>query len=62
MWEKHSLKAPCPGVFLTDSPIWLVLFGRQSAAGGVVDTPAGPILTGAINKIRQAHPEIGEQW
>jgi len=37
-------------------------FGRQSAAGGVVDTPAGPILTGAINKIRQAHPEIGEQW
>lgn len=28
----------------------------------VVDTPNDPILTGAINKIREAHPEIGEPW
>ncbi|HMF19859.1 MAG TPA: hypothetical protein VKE98_21820, partial [Gemmataceae bacterium] len=28
----------------------------------VVDTPTDPILTAAINKIREAHPEIGEPW
>jgi hypothetical protein len=40
-------------------PLLKTPFAQVPAA---VDTPHDPILAGAVEKIREAHPEIGEPW
>jgi hypothetical protein len=53
---RKSLGLPTPSF---SHPLLETPFAQVPA---LVGTPDDPILAGAVEKIREAHPQIGEPW